>query len=151
MSRYLIEKPTQYVYRTTYKVVYSDINAANHLGADRVLPIALEAQFGFVRSLGYEDAVVFENAGLIMANSQIDYLSEARYGATLNVDVDITVASDKSLDFIYSITDARSGEEVARVKTLLLIFDYGAKKVSTIPKGFLERLKQKMANAKPAG
>ena len=148
MSRYLIEKLSKSVFSTTYKVVYSDINAANHLGADRVLPIALEAQFGFVRSLGYEDAVVFENAGLIMANSQIDYLSEARYGDKLTIDLDVTIASDKSLDFIYSITDTGTGNEVARVKTLLLIFDYGAKKVSTIPQGFLERLKLKMANAR---
>ncbi len=140
MSRMLVDLPTDIIYRTTYKVVYSDINAANHLGADRILPIALEAQFGFVRSLGYEDAIVFENAGLIMANSQIDYISEVTYGASLNVGLEVQIVSKKSMAFIYSITDANSTIEVARVKTLLLCFDYATKKVVSIPEGFRQKL-----------
>ncbi len=135
-----IKLPEQFLFRTTYRVVYSDINAANHLGADRILPIALEAQFGFVRYLGYENAVVFESAGLIMRNSQIDYLAEAFYGDILEVDLAVTTATDKALDFIYSIRDSEKLHEVARVKTRLLCFDYTTQQVVTIPAGFRQRL-----------
>ncbi|TNC79540.1 MAG: hypothetical protein C9356_18575 [Oleiphilus sp.] len=139
MPRYQVELPEEFDHFIDYRVVYSDINAANHLGADRVLPIALEAQFSFIRSLGYEDAVVFENAGLIMVSAQTDYLSEAYYGEALRVGLAINKASDKSIDLRYSLTKAGSDQEVARVQTRLLFFDYDVHQVSPIPQGFVER------------
>ncbi len=49
MTRRTIDIPDTFHFETDYRVVYSDINAANHLAADRILPIALEAQFRFIK------------------------------------------------------------------------------------------------------
>ncbi|MDX1453654.1 MAG: thioesterase family protein [Oleiphilaceae bacterium] len=142
MPNETISFPDHVHHAIDYRVVYSDINAANHLGADRVLPIALEAQFSFIRKLGYEDSVVFENAGLIMVNSHIDYLSEGHYGDRLRVEMAIEKVSDKAVDFIYRIHNTTTQKEVARVKTRLLFFDYDVNAVTTIPEGFVARLAQ---------
>ncbi len=140
MPQYQVHLPEQFHHDIDYRVVYSDINAANHLGADRVLPIALEAQFSFVRSLGYDDAVVFENAGLIMVSSQIDYINEAHYGDALRVGLAINKVSDKCIELRYSLRKSPTEEEVARVLTRLLFFDYEASRVTQIPAGFVKRL-----------
>lgn len=139
MPKHLVELPARYDHAIDYRVVYSDINAANHLGADRVLPIALEAQFAFVRFLGYDDAVVFENAGLIMVSSQIDYLAEAHYGERLKVSVAVSQASKKSIDMRYGLHSLDHQRDIARVQTRLLFFDYELSKVVAIPEGFVRR------------
>lgn len=139
MPHYQVTLPEHFDHFIDYRVVYSDINAANHLGADRVLPIALEAQFSLVRSLGYDDAVVFENAGLIMVSSCIDYLAEAHYGDALQVALAISKASEKSIDLRYSLRKQPSEKEIARVHTRLLFFDYDASAVTRIPDGFVAR------------
>ena len=140
MSRYLINLPEKYIYSTEYKVLYSDINAANHVGADRILPIALETQLSFIKFLGYENAIVFEDAGLIMSNSQIDYVSETRYGHKLRVDVAVEFVSEKSFDLIYRLYNETKDRETARVKARMLFFDYSEQKVIQVPAGFIEKL-----------
>jgi hypothetical protein len=42
-----------------YDVLYPDVDSANRLGADRVLPFAMEAQRRFIRQPGYSDTVAF--------------------------------------------------------------------------------------------
>ena len=66
MTRKTITLPAQFIFSSEYRVLYSDVNSANHLGADRVLPIAMETQLRFINHLGYQDATAFEDAGLIM-------------------------------------------------------------------------------------
>ena len=97
---------------------------------------------GDVNGDGYDDVIVFENAGLIMVNSQIEYLSETAYGEELRVGMGISKASSKAIDLTYGISKIACGKEVARVHTRLLFFDYDAGAVTTIPDGFIARLRQ---------
>lgn len=136
MSRLLVELQENFIYSINYKVLYSDINGANHVGADRILPIALEAQLSFTKHLGYEDAIFFEDIGLIMVNSQIDYLSETHYGAELRVDMAVEFVSDKAMDLIYRLWNITTDKETARVKARMLFFDYQKEKPASIPRSF---------------
>lgn len=145
MSRFLTELPEKFIYSKPYTVLFRDINATNHVGADRLLPMALEAQFGLIRSLGYKDAVVFEDAGLIMANSQTDYISETYYNDELRIDCGVDIISEKSFDIIYSIYNETRDRETARIKARMLFFDYNQGKVISVPDGFLERVREKLS------
>ena len=87
MTRKTITLPAQFIFSSEYRVLYSDVNSANHLGADRVLPIAMETQLQFINHLGYQDATAFEDAGLIMGYSEVQYLAEAKYGDELYVEL----------------------------------------------------------------
>jgi len=140
MSRKIIELPSNFHFTTDYSVLYSDINAANHMGADRILPIALEAQLRFIKSLGYDDAIIFEDAGLIMVHSEIQYISETDYADQLTVDLAIANMKGKNLDFIYRVFNNTRQQETARLKVSMLFFDYDKKAVTTVPEGFKARL-----------
>lgn len=140
MSRLLVALPEEFIFSTLYRVTYSDINAANHLGADRILPIAMEAQFGLIKHLGYEDAVVFEDIGLIMVNSQIDYLSEGHYGDEIRVDVALEYVSEKAVDLIYHLWNSNKQQATARVKARMLFFDYQNQRPTLIPQGFKNKV-----------
>jgi acyl-CoA thioesterase FadM len=140
MSRKSIPLPAAFIYRTDYVVLYTDVNAADHLGADRVLPIAMEAQLRFIKSLGYDNAITFEDAGLIMAHSEVQYMAEAMYGDKLEVLLAADHFADKSFQLIYSIRNHTRDNEMARVATTLLFFNYEQQRVTAVPYSFRTRL-----------
>lgn len=140
MPKKTVRLPDQFIFSTSYDVLYSDVNSAGHMGADRVLPIAMEAQLRFIKRLGYRDAMAFEDAGLIMAHSEIQYISEAGYGDKLSMHVGTQNFSGKSFDLVYRIDNETRENETARVVTTLLFFDYTDKRVINIPESFLSRI-----------
>lgn len=140
MPRKTIELPVSFAFSTSYDVLYTDVNASNHVGADRMLSIAMEAQLRFIRQLGHSQAVAFEEAGLIMAHAETAYLAEAEYGEQLVIELGARDFQRSSFQFVYRISKAASGEEVARVATTLLFYDYQARKVIPLPPGFREQI-----------
>jgi acyl-CoA thioesterase FadM len=140
MARKTINLPEKFHFTTDYKVLYSDINAANHLGADRILPIALEAQLRFIKSLGYDDAIIFEDAGLIMVHSEIEYKSETDYMDELTVELAVANMGNKGMEFIYRIFNETKQRETASLRASMLFFDYTLKVVTQVPEGFIKRL-----------
>lgn len=142
MSKKSIILPQHFVFSIEYDVLYSDVNSANHLGADRVLPIAMEAQLRFIKHLGYGDATAFEDAGLIMAHSEVQYIAEAQYGERLKVELAADNFRHKSFELIYRVMNLSKDSEMARVATTLLFFDYQEKCVVEVPATFLERVRK---------
>jgi acyl-CoA thioesterase FadM len=140
MSRKTITIPRHFVFSMEYSVLYSDVNSANHLGADRVLPIVMEAQLRFIKHLGFADATAFEDAGMIMAHSEVQYLAEAGYADQLKIELAADNFTEKSFELIYRILNLTRGNEVARVVTTLLFFDYQEKRVIAVPEKFRERV-----------
>ena len=141
MARKTIDLPETFIYSTDYRVLYSEVNSVNHLGADRVLPIAMEAQLRFIKHLGYSDAMSFEDAGLIMAHSEVQYISEADYGDQLNIELSPANFTNKSFELLYKISNLSKEQEMARVATTLLFFDYEQSQVIPIPTTFMQRIK----------
>ena len=142
MTRKTIALPQNFIFSMEYDVLYSDVNSANHLGADRVLPIAMEAQLRFIKHLGHGDATAFEDAGLIMAHSEVLYLAEAQYSDRLKIELAASNFRRKSFELIYRIKNLSKGSEMARVVTTLLFFDYQQKCAVAVPVNFLERVRK---------
>ncbi|WP_373098007.1 thioesterase family protein [Zhongshania sp.] len=136
MPRKTIELPERFLFTTEYVVLYSDVNVANHLGADRIPSIAIEAQLRFIIALGYEHATAFEEAGLIMAHSEISYLSETDYADRLAIDVTACNFTDKSFDLLFRLRNLSKKTETARVRNTMLFFDYTGKSVCPVPENF---------------
>ncbi|MEQ8801911.1 MAG: thioesterase family protein [Haliea sp.] len=136
MPRKTLALPERFIFTTHYDVLYTDVNSANHLGAERLLSIAMEAQLRFIRQLGHSEAIVFEEAGLIMAHAETAYLAEADYGDRLKVELGVSEIENKSFQFVYRISKDASGVEVARVATTLLFLDYPQHRVVPVPAAF---------------
>lgn len=140
MTRRIIELPDTFHLHFDYRVVYSDINASSHLAADRIMPITIEAQFRFIKSLGYSDATVFEDAGLIMVHSETQYISESHHDDELRVSMAIASLAGKQMEFAFLIKNRVTTKEVARLRSTLLFYDYESKKVIVAPEKFKEKL-----------
>ena len=136
MSKPSFELPDKFVHRYQYRIQDNDINHANHLAAVSVLPIAICAQSVLLDAIGLDP----ENTelGLMMASSQIDYISEAHLGDLLDVDMYVVGVDSKSFDLIYQLRNLDSEDEIARVKTRMLFYDYLMRKVAQIPKAFAD-------------
>ena len=140
MPRKTIELPERFLFTTDYVVLYSDVNVANHLAADRIPAIAIEAQLRFIVALGYEHATAFEEAGLIMAHSEISYLSETDYGDRLAIDVSAGNFTAKSFDLLFRLRNLSKNREAARVRNTMLFFDYTSKSVCPVPENFKAKI-----------
>ncbi|PLW70715.1 acyl-CoA thioesterase [Pseudohalioglobus lutimaris] len=140
MTRKTITLPGSFIYAMEYDVLYSDVNSADHMGADRILPVAMEAQLRFLKRLGYTEASAFEDAGLIMAHSEVQYLAEAKYGERLKVELAVDNIQSKSFELAYRINNLTTECEMTRLVTTLLFFDYREKRVIEVPATFLNLL-----------
>lgn len=139
MTRIKIESPERYIFNTVLDVRISDINYGRHLSSEVMLRMAHEARVRLFRGMNYEEDDV-EGVGIILAAASICYKSEVAYPADLQWRLAVEKVSRTSIDIIYSVSNAESKKEVAMVSTTATFFDYGKRKVSAIPKGFLEKV-----------
>ena len=149
MTKKTITLTAGFLYSMEYDVLYSDVNSADHMGADRVLPVAMEAQLRFLKQLGYTDASAFEDAGLIMAHSEVQYLAEAKYGDRLKIELAADNIQTRSFELAYRITNLTKDAEMARLVATLLFFDYKKKKVVVVPDAFKKLLADFKAGIRP--
>jgi acyl-CoA thioester hydrolase len=99
-----------------------------------LVAILEEARTQFLVNLGYAEQVnINKGIGFILGDVGIIYKRQVRYGQVLKVEIATADFENKSFDLIYKLSDICSGEEIARAKTGLLIFDYQLQKVIPVP------------------
>ncbi len=135
MARVEIELPGRFLFSTEIPVRISDVNFAGHLGHDAVLPIAHEARVRWLRSHGWTELDV-AGVGIIMADAAIVYRGEGSYGMALRVEVAAADVRTRGCDLLYRLTDIATSQEIARVKTGIVFFDYGKRRIVHMPEAF---------------
>ncbi|TCW31384.1 acyl-CoA thioesterase [Gulbenkiania mobilis] len=138
MPRIQIALPTDWVFETTLPVRIGDINYGGHMGNDAVLRLAHEARLQCLKHYGYSELDI-EGCGLIMADAAVVYKAEAFHGDALRFEVGFADFNKYGCDIVYLATRADTGQEVARIKTGIVFFDYGARKVARMPEAFARR------------
>ena len=133
MSKYLVNLPDQVMFSTNFTVDYGYLNMGNHLAADKMLTIAIEAMCRIYTKIGYSDPRDMDGGWLFMTNSQVDYVSECIHGDKLIIDVEVIQSGEKTLDYVFLITKSGNGQQVARIKTRNLFFDRSLQKPAAIP------------------
>jgi acyl-CoA thioester hydrolase len=135
MARVEIELPVRFPFSTEIPVRISDVNYAGHLGHDAVLPIAHEARVRWLASHGWTELDI-AGVGLIVADAAIMYRGEGNYGMVLRVELAAADVRTRGCDLLYRLTDIATGQEIARVKTGILFFDYEKRRVVHMPEAF---------------
>jgi 4-hydroxybenzoyl-CoA thioesterase len=135
MARVEIELPERFLFTTQIPIRIGDINYGGHLGNDAVLAIAQEARMRFLRGHGWTE-LDLGGVGLILADAAVVYRAEGLYGMVLDVKVAAADLRSRGCDLLYQLADAATGQEIARVKTGLLFFDYATRKVVAMPEAF---------------
>lgn len=134
MARIEIPLPEVKLFTTEIEVPINLINYGGHLGNDSVLTLAHEARLRFLKSRGLTELDV-GGPGIIAADAAVVYRSEAFHGERLRIEIGAGEVSRVGFELLYLITEVTSGREVARVRTGLVCFDYGARKVARLPEG----------------
>jgi acyl-CoA thioester hydrolase len=130
----------QYIFTTTVKTRITDLNYGGHVGNEMMLIFAQQARVDFLNSLGYGE-LTLAGKGIIMTDAMAVYKSEVHAGDELTIELAIDDLTSIGFDFHYKITNTETSREVARVKTGVLCFDYTEKKIASIPKEVLDKIK----------
>jgi len=138
MARIKLDLPDAFPFRTTLTVRVTDLNYGNHLGNDALLGMVHEARVRFLAAMGYSELDV-EGVGLLMADCAIVYKTQAFLGDRLDISVAAGEFTRVGCDLLYLLEKA-DGQEVARVKTGLVFFDYPTQTVRPVPEAFRERV-----------
>ena len=133
MARVEIALPERFAFATELAIRVSDLNYGGHLGNDRVLTLAHEVRVLWLRSHGLSELDVGGGVGLILADAAVIYRAEGRLGQVLRAELGACEVRTRSFELVYRLADAGTGQEVALAKTGVLCFDYGARKVVSLP------------------
>ncbi len=137
MARIKIEVPEEILCVIDIPVRISDINYGNHVGNDALVSIVQEARVQMLQKAGYKNELEIEGTGLIMAGLAMEYKKEAFYGDVLHIAISVADISDVSFNLFFKINAERNEEIilVAKAKTEMVCFDYGVKKITSLPNG----------------
>ena len=133
--------PDAFLFSTIISIRITDLNYGGHVGNDSFLSLVHEAREQFLRHLGYTELNV-EGAGLIMADSAIEYKTELSYGDTIKISVAASGFDRLGFDLHYLLeVKSEDGWLIAgKVKTGMLCFDYAQKKKVSVPAKAIEKL-----------
>lgn len=137
MARITLELPANFPFSTEITIRITDVNYGGHLGNDALLALLHEARVQFLAHYGLMELDI-GGVGIIIADSVIIYQSEAFAAETLVIAVAATDFNRYGCDFVYRVTEKRSGREVARAKTGIVFFDYQQRAIQNAPQSFLD-------------
>lgn len=135
MARIKIELPQRFHFSTEMPIRIGDINYGGHLGNDAVLSLVHEARVRFLKHFGYSELDI-EGSGIMMSDAAIVYKAEGFHGDVLVVDVAVGEFQNAGCDIFYRLTKKEAGEEIARVKTGIVFYDYKLRKTVAVPPKF---------------
>jgi acyl-CoA thioester hydrolase len=102
------------------------------------LAVVSEARARFFQSLGYTELDV-EGLGIVIADAALQYKSEAFHGEVMVAQMTARDFGSKGCDLLWCMREKSSQREVARGKTGIVFYDYGARKAAAIPENFRTR------------
>ena len=120
-------------------MLISDINSANHLGADKIFSIMIEAQMRFLADIGYQQSHEIEGVGYIMGDTEFIFKAESGYGDQLQIDVAACQFSNKGFELRYRVTNKTKAAVAAYIKAGMVFVDYS----TGIPQAVPERFRHK--------
>lgn len=132
MARVRLELPETFPFSTELQIQIGDINYGAHMGNDAAVRLMHEARVRYLASLGLRE-LDLDGLGLIVADLAVVYKAEGFHGDRLRAEVATGDWNRKGCDVFYRLTNVETGREVARGKTGIVLFDYGARKVAPVP------------------
>ncbi len=138
MARISIDLPEHFPFSTEIVLYLSHMNYTGHLDNALLLTVVSEARVRYFQSLSYSEMDV-EGVGIVVADAAVQYRSEAFQGEVMVVQMAAADFNKYGCDLLWRMDDKASNREVARGKTGIVFFDYGARKMAPLPENFRRR------------
>lgn len=132
MSRVRIELPEKLSFSTAIPIRITDLNYGGHVGNDSILSLLHEARVQYLAHHGFSE-MDFCGVGLIMSDASIEFKQEIFYGDQLKAYVGIANISKVGFTMFYKLVKNKEEALVALAKTGMVCYNYGAKKIATMP------------------
>jgi acyl-CoA thioester hydrolase len=141
MPRIKIDLPESFSFSTSFAVRITDLNYGGHVGNDKVLSFLHEGRMLYLQSLGFTELNI-EGVSLIMADAALIFRNEMYYGDQLLISIQPMEFSRVGFDLIYKIERKSENQLliVALAKTAMICFDYGLRKVVSLPEAAKNKL-----------
>jgi YbgC/YbaW family acyl-CoA thioester hydrolase len=131
---------TNFPFTIPYNVRVVDVNYGGHVANSAVLNFFHDARLAYLKALGgYSEMHVGGGCGLILPEAHVKYLAEMFLGDALEIGVKVVEIGRSSLRMAYRIE--RDGKATAAGETVLVCFDYAARKARRLGEEFLERVR----------
>ena len=138
MPRLSIDLPTTLLFHTTIDISIADINYGGHVGNDAALRLAHETRVRWLASMDYTELNI-EGFGIIVSDAAVMYKAEVFYGDRLTLSLGLADHNKYGFDIVYTAHSGNTGQEVLRIKTGVVFFDYQQRKIAAAPAAFLHR------------
>ncbi len=150
MTRVKIEYPEKTIYSLETRIRISDLSAAHHLGFDSLVGILNDASAAFFKENGIVRGSR-QGAGVIYTDLSVNYLGEAFYGETLEIEISAGPLGSKGFDLFFRVSRTEEKKIVAVAQIGVLFFDYQSRRPTDIPAEFRLKMKKlwKAVDGKP--
>jgi len=118
------------------QIRFADLDTQWHVNNARYMTFMEDARYAYITSLGLFDGQSFHELPMIVAKVTIDYLAPIHPGQDVCVKTRVSRLGNKSLTFQFHIQEKASGKPVAKAETIIVAFDYPAKKSIPIPENW---------------
>lgn len=140
--RLTLTLPQKLPFETIIPIRVTDLNYGGHLGNDALLSLIHEARMQFLAAHGFTELDA-GGASFIMGDCAIVYKAEGFYGQRLRVQVGAGEYTRVGFDIYYRFLIEGEEKLLAEAKTGIVMFDYKARKVVSVP----EQLKAALEDA----
>ncbi len=125
------------------EVRYGDLDPQGHVNNAKHLTYFEQARIAYMVELGlFTKDQSFMEIGVILADVHITYLAPIYFGEQIKVGVHSVKLGTKSMTWMQSIVDAKTGKELAKGEVVMVTYDYKEEKTINIPHEWREKIKQ---------
>jgi YbgC/YbaW family acyl-CoA thioester hydrolase len=133
-------KKEDFKFSVDVPVRFSDMDALGHVNNAAYISYFEEGRVHYLHNLLDLPRDDTSALGIIVLDMHCNYRSPAYYGEVLRVHTKVTWLKNKSLEMTYLITDIADGRKVADGSSVLVAYDYSARKTTEIPTEFREKI-----------
>lgn len=142
MPRIQIDLPELFSFTAHIPIRIGEINRAGHLSHVNLVAILEEARAQYMVNRGFAEEVRIaeRQSGFILGDMAVVYKKQGFYGQILDISITAADFRAKSFDLVYLVKESTNGEELARAKTGILLFDYNSQKVIPLSRELIRQL-----------
>jgi acyl-CoA thioester hydrolase len=139
MPRLRLQELEAYAFHWEYVLQARDINYGGHLGNDALVSLIHAARVHLLRELGASERDLGDGkTSLIMADLAVNYRAEGFLFDAIRIESHVGEISRSGFRIFHRVT--RDGKVLALAETGLACFNYGERKIATLPAVFVETL-----------